>query len=748
LIKVSKLVKQYRRFSLYIRMRASGPAYMPESEKPSVDVLSVVFERKAKDLTLPICSLDHPDHIVRTALLGHPQLAADHLLNREMKGKLVLVIGDVIRLLNLEFCKGKTTTQDTRELQTEKIKTRQMAYEVLIEIALNLAGAESKMVDFHEEETRLAFGYIINALERWEELELLESGGANYTVAKAVVSKLVLDMKRVGSGVSMISKIAEELESRLPEDKPVSSFVINLKNAIRENVYYKMSVEGLCKFGNDYALGLRWLRHLGFVQVSTNPVLAARAYEDDPGLWRDFEEMVRAHAEWSRAPETLGDEITMGATMTALWPNLAVFRPIALLSGLSEGLVSYQLNPNVASSFEGSISDALRIYSSACEFLKVYDAYLTWGYPPVEGVGRPNIVFKVACENPVAVNITTALNEMGIGTNNTVTFSVSQEVALVIAAMRGMAVAGRMGIPVAKVYVTNMGGRLESHLREAEAERLLKVTLEGHCKRCELLRRLANELGALDEVKAISSFEDQVRVICSSKHLKSLTDSHLLEVLVAAYGEASRERLLDLLKQLEEAIGYAGTFVAQRVYRIFFAPGNREKWVKYLQEEFAISPKTAEGILEKVDLLPASKRKPNDTFLTLSRRNVTNTEFPNHQLSVLMTSRQKDFEYSAFEDSILREHNQTALQKLLEIPDLRRAYELTPELLEKLEVVGIEGEFGELGLKPDEWSAFGPVVKTMSEFRDAYLGFKRSAVEFVRKISKFSNSPKSSSSAT
>jgi hypothetical protein len=46
---------------------------------------------------------------------------------------------------------------------------------------------------------------------------------------------------------------------------------------IRENIYYRMVKDGLCKFGNDYAIGLRWLRHLGFEQVSTNPVLVATA---------------------------------------------------------------------------------------------------------------------------------------------------------------------------------------------------------------------------------------------------------------------------------------------------------------------------------------------------------------------------------------------------------------------------------------------------------------------------------------
>ncbi|NIM44189.1 MAG: hypothetical protein GTN80_00560, partial [Nitrososphaeria archaeon] len=73
--------------------------------------------------------------------------------------------------------------------------------------------------------------------------------------------------------------------------------------------------------------------------------------------------------------------------------------------------------------------------------------------------GRPNIVFKVAGESPVATNITTSFNRMGIGTNNTVTYTVAQEVTLIIAAMKGMAYALKMGIPISQVYETNMGGR-------------------------------------------------------------------------------------------------------------------------------------------------------------------------------------------------------------------------------------------------------------------------------------------------
>lgn len=706
---------------------------MKGSEIPSVGIRSVVFERRAKSLVLPIQSLDHSDHVVRTALLGHPQLAADHLLNREMVGRLSMVIGNVIRQLNLEFRRSKTDFTDCEEVQKGKIKIRQLAYEVLIEIALNLAGVESKVVGFAEEEVSLALQHIINIVERWETLESLEGRGAEETVAKAVVDRLLSDIKKVSSGYSMVSKIAEEIEAVLKIGNPASSFIVNSMRSIRENVYYKMSVEGLCKFGNDYALGLRWLRHLGFVQVSTNPVLAARAYEDDPDLWGVFSEVVREHPEWAGEPELFSDEIAMEATMVALWPNLTILRPIALLSEFNDGLVSYQLNPNVARSLKGSLSDALRIYSSAREFLRRYDAYLTWGYSKSEWCGRPNVVFKVACENPVAAEITTALNEMGVGTNNTVTFSVTQEVTLIMAAMRGMAVANQVGIPVTKVYETNMGGRLESHLREVEAERLLKDALKGEGKRGEILSELAFKLGALDEFKAATPFDERVRILCSSKYLKKLTDEPFLEALVATGDSTHKDQLLESLRQLEEAIGLAGTLVARRVYRIFFSPENRVKWIEYLKREFALSTDDADDILCKIDLLPASKRKPEDTLLTLSRRNLTNTEFPNHQLNVLLRSRQEDFSLEYFEDSINREPDSKVLQRLLEIVDFRKAYELTPKLVAELKRIGVEGDFGDYGLEPGEWSAFGPVVKTMSEFRSAYEKFKEAVVEFVRK---------------
>ncbi|KPV62459.1 MAG: Transaldolase [Candidatus Bathyarchaeota archaeon BA1] len=702
------------------------------------DVRSIVLEARPEKLTSPVPSLDHCDHITRTALAGHPQLAADHLLHREMRGRLIETVGNVVRQLNLEFMRSEVAPDDIVEVQRKKVHARQRAYELLIEIAANLAGVESKVVGFAGEEVDQTLRHITQTLERWEVLEKLESvSGSKSPVAHAVVEKLIQDMKKVMAGAGMVAKMGEEIEKGLVKGNLTKSFVLTAKRVVQENVYYRMVTEGLCKFGNDYAIGLRWLRHLGYVQVSTNPVLAARAYDDDPTLWDSFREVVKEHPEWFNEPENFGDEIAMEATKVALWPNLVVYRPIALLSKLHDGMVSYQINPNVAGSLKGSMDDALKIYSSAQEFLRNYDEYLMWGYSNKEERGRPNVVLKVAGNSPAAIDITTSFNSIGMGTNNTVTYTVAQEVTLIMAAMKGMADALKIGIPITQVYETNMGGRLESHLRDLEAERLFNKVLERVSDKEKTLRKLAEGLGALKELEKASLLEEKVRTICSFKYLKSLSHPAFVEIVADARvcGD-SREETSTFLSRLENDIGHAGTFVARRVYEIFFTRENRIKWLKYLRREFEVSEAEAEEIMDKIDVLPASKRKPNDTYLTLARRNVTNTEFPDHQMKVLETSLEKGFDVSRFEDAILEDHDSDVLKSLLKLEDFRKAYELTPELTEKLRGVGIEGDFGDGGLKVVEWPTFGPVVKTMNEFTDAYNRFREKTIDFTRNVSK------------
>ncbi|MBE0478421.1 hypothetical protein IBX65_04790 [Candidatus Aerophobetes bacterium] len=702
------------------------------------DIIALVMAKsRLKKLTFPPVRLDHVDHIVQMSLAGAPQLAADHILHAKMRGKLQKIVGSVIRQLNFEFMRNEITQADSGELLRKKIQQRGFSYWTLIEIAMNLVGMEAKMLRFFPEEIDATYKFILETLVRWEHIEKKEKDSP---VARAIVRMLIEDMKKVMGGAGMVARMGKEIEEKLDKDKLTTSFVLQAKCIFQKNVYYQMVKEGLGKFGNDYAIGLRYLRHLGYVQVSTNPVLAARAYEDDAELWEDFKEVVTAHPEWQKNPENFADEIAMEATKTALWPNLVIFRPIFLASNFQDGMVSYQLNPNVADNLEGSLRDALEIYSSAQEFLRNYDSKLLWGYSNLEERKRPNIVFKVAGGYPASIEITKKLNTIGIGTNNTVTYSVSQEVSLIIAAMEGMAASLKMGIPVTQVYETNMGGRLESHLREVEAEKLLFKAMDKVNVREIILNRLAQKLGATEELKKTSSLEEKLKMLTSYNYLKSLTNQDFVQVIADARGdECFKNDTFSFLRNLENDIGYAGTFVAQRVYTIFFSQKNKAIWLSYLEKQFGLTKTQAENIMDKIDVLPASKRKPDDTYLTLATKNMTNTEFPNHQQSVLETYLKKELNLQDFKDAILKDHNPQIRKNLLRLPDFRKAYELTPELTEQLTKVGIKDDFGTGGLKVEEWSSFGPVVKTMNEFTCAYNNFRERTIEFVHQINRSSS---------
>jgi len=689
---------------------------------------SIVFEVRPGRLTYPPGSQDHAGHVVATSLAGYPEPAADHLLNREMRAQLWIVMGSVIRQLNLEFVKSG---QEKGILDKDKVKVRQMAYEVLVEIAMNLYGTEASLVGFSDGDVKKVLQRIVQVIRTWEEIERKEGS----SVGQYVIERYLNEMRKVFSGGGMVAKMADEIGQKL-QGGSVSGFVSAAGSVVQGNIYYVMAKGKVCKFGNDYAIGLRWLRHLGYVQVSTNPVLAARAYDDDPSLLMRFMEETREkRARWIKDLNASGDEIAMQATMVALWPNLAVFRPIAALTGYHDGMVSYQLNPNVASSLEGSMADALMIYSAAQDFLGRYDDYLLWGYSNSEERGRPNIVFKIAGGYPAAVEITSSLNSLGIGTNNTVTYTVAQETTLIMAAMRGMTEAVKKGILPTQIYETNMGGRLESHLREVEVVKLVIEALKSLGERRDaLLQELAKGLNASKELETSKDFEGSVRSVVSFRYLKSLVNEPLINVLASAKG-ISKEEVRASLMKLESDIGMAGTLVAQRTYRIFFSPENRPRWLDYLEKQHGLTPTEADLIMDRIDLLPASKRKPNDTYLTLASRNMTNTEFPDHQYRILEASRQKGFSIRYFENSIAREHDKEIVNRLLLLEDFRRAYELTPELGERLRDAGIPGDYGRDGLSVSEWPTFGSVMKTMAEFTNAYNMFKAKCIEAVRAAS-------------
>jgi len=671
---------------------------------------------------------DHVAHLFSLVQRGQTTLASDHLLFPEINGRLSETVGGLIRKLNLLFSLSRPALHEPNESLEQKIRLRQYSYEVMLEMALNFYGLESRWLD--EEEKAESLGYILNALEEWEDREGKEGGGS---IAEAVIGKWLSKMKRVQKGSSMVARTAFRIEEGMNFKKNLCvQFLKAAEREIRENIYYRMVKEGLCKFGNDYAIGLRWLRHLGFEQVSTNPVLAARAYQDEPSLTALFRDDVKRHPDfkrWSAKPFRYGEEITLYATLLALWDNLYVFRPIFfnLRETSGGGVVSFQLNPNIAHLVEESIRDVFTAFSLASENLSLYDQYLLAGYRMDGWKGRPNLVIKVAATTPAARPITRTINSFGFGSNITVDFSVSQEATLLIEEMEGMAEAMRKGIRPTQLYMTNMGGRLESHLREVKLEELFSELKDkvGESKAIQKIEQLSEANGSKEKVSKSKTYEDKVLVGTRYAHQKTINES----ICEALKEVASKESL----QSWEEAIGKSGTFVARRIWAIFFSAENREKWTVYLMKKKGLLQKQASFIMDRIHCLPASKRKPFDTYWTLSSRNMVHTEFPDHQENVRKMAQEPRFDLNEYGESISNIFPAGVLDQLNQIEDFRKAYEINPELSEIFKEAGISGDFGLGGLAPSDWPEFGPIQKTLSEFKGAYDAFQKEMVSLIKK---------------
>ena len=671
---------------------------------------------------------DHAAHIVQLTRWGQTTLAADHLLFPEINGALANAVSGMIRALNILFVSARPLQSDSEAVLRQKVNFRQYAYEVLLEMALNFNGLESRWLNDAEKAEGLS--YILNALDEWETLEREENV---FTVARAVLGKWLARMKRVQKGTSMVAKTAARIEEGLDfEKKVLGVFLGKAEKEIKGNIYYRMVKEGKCKFGNDYALGLRWLRHLGFEQVSTNPVLAAIAYQDEISLHQTFQDEFKRHPNrkvWSSSLSKHGDEITLFATLLALWDNLYVFRPIFfnLRETSGGGVVSFQLNPNIAHLVEESVRDVFKAFSIASENLAAYDRYLLAGYRMDGDKGRPNMVIKVAATSPAARRITRTINSFGFGSNITVDYSVSQEATLILDEMEGMAKAIRKGIRPTQLYMTNMGGRLESHLREVKLEEFFRdlKKAEGEKGALESLLKLSDANGSREKVTQAKTYEEKVVAATRFANQKTIDEP----VFDALKKIASKESLEDW----EKAIGRSGTLVARRVWGIYFSEANRERWVAYLMDKKCLTREQASLVMDRIHYLPASKRKPFDTYWILTSRNLVHTEFPNHQENVRKMAEGPQFHLEEFAESIQQTFPSEIYERLNQMQDFRKAYEINHELAEVFKEVGLYEDLGSEGLSPSEWTGFGPVQKTLAEFKTAYDGFYTEMISSLKK---------------
>ncbi|MEM3041776.1 MAG: hypothetical protein QXG97_07135, partial [Nitrososphaerota archaeon] len=122
---------------------------------------------------------------------------------------------------------------------------------------------------------------------------------------------------------------------------------------------------------------------------------------------------------------------------------------------------------------------------------------------------------------------------------------------------------------------------------------------------------------------------------------------------------------------------------------------------------------------------------------------MTHTEFPNHQMNVLLTSKGLGFNVKDYGNSVLREPDLQMVRRLTEEwndtkDEFLKSYEATPQQQEVFAEVGIAKaeKYGRRGIQPSEWRTFGPTVKTMNEFSRSYEQFKKRCIEFVRNLSK------------
>jgi hypothetical protein len=696
----------------------AGPATQLTQAQIEALVASSTPERLSDPGKRPITG-DHAANAVQLASWGQTTLAADHLLFPELNGSLPGVVAGVIRQLNIRFVGAAPEAGDGEAEVARKVRQRQYAYETLLEMGINFCGMESRWLDAGER--CQAVGSIRGALDEWESREAAEGNGS---VAVAVVRRFLDRMKLVQKGASMAAKTALRIEQALDLGKPVLLLLLEKTQAeIEANIYTRMVREGRCRFGNDYALGLRWLRHLGFEQVSTNPVLAALAYSDDPSLAETFRAEVKHHpkfAAWKAAPEKFGDEIALYATLLALWDNLHVYRPIFfnLAETSGGGVVSFQLNPNIAHLVQESVRDVFAAFAAATEDLRIYDDYLLAGYPATRERSRPNVVIKVAASSPAAREIARTINAFGFGSNITVIYTVGQEVTMVLEELAGMASAIKKGIVPTQLYMTNMGGRFESHLREAKLASLFDELKElvGEDKALAKVNQLAAANGTKAKVDEAKTYK--AKVVTATRFASQRTlDANVAAALKDVASAAD-------LQTWEEAIGKSGTLVARRAWGIFWAEGNRDKWVNYLCRKHQITKEQAGLILSRVCYLPASKRKPQDTYWTLAGANMVHTEFPNHQENVRKMAEDPGFTMDDYVESIAHQFPDDVVKRLSTIPDFRVGYELNGELSQTLRQVGIDGDFGIGGHTPEQWPEFGSVQKTLTEFKAAYDKFR------------------------
>jgi len=224
-------------------------------------------------------------HILKQTANGQTLAAADHILVREQKEDLPVVI--------------QTLLNEIPEFVENHSGVEKNLFTALIRIGLNLVGRDVQVAQIPKE--------IVEKTEKILKEGLRPLQNSYDELSSIATDELLADMWSVNGGDSLPGYMAESIRKILSGDHKPTAFIEAFGQVAQRTIYRKMIEETYCKFGNDYARGLETLRHLGFSQVSTNPVLAAKAFDEDPDLVRKLtgetsrtvvsEQNPRAHAD-------------------------------------------------------------------------------------------------------------------------------------------------------------------------------------------------------------------------------------------------------------------------------------------------------------------------------------------------------------------------------------------------------------------------------------------------------------------
>ena len=110
------------------------------------------------------------------------------------------------------------------------------------------------------------------------------------------------------------------------------------------------------------------------------------------------------------------------------------------------------------------------------------------------------------------------------------------------------------------------------------------------------------------------------------------------------------------------------------------------------------------------------------------------TEFSNHAKAVQLFSEKPGFDLEGYRQAALLAPDSEVVARLMSVRDFARGYENTQQLSEELlqaKILLKVEEFGTGGISENEWHEFGPVTKTMTEFKEAYDRFLERCVRLA-----------------